>query len=262
MIEIELLVGTMGLEAILADKPPKYSAALMARAAATLKEFRAGADTFASSNHPGPLPKENYEIARNFEEIVTKLEQSTAVETVADGLASWPAELQMPLIVQMADVRAYLAQQVPTQVVTGAFSGFKLPPSDSDKFRFLWQANLVDDVTKFADLLNSGAITPIESALMRTLFPMTHDYLLIEVLDRVMAAAVDDKLADWEGSWRKPALSGFLGVPLTTFEDTMQMQTGMAEKTAGRPKGAGSLQMAQINQTGNQAMEARTIDRS
>lgn len=261
MIEIELIVGTMGLDNILADKLPRYSKSMLDKAGTTLKAFREGAEEFAKSNKPGKLPQERYGL-KYFEQLVEALQTEQELLDIEEGLASWPSELQVEVIVLIADIKAYLSQQIPQQEVMGSFAGLPVTPSDSDQFRFLWQANLIDDIRKFIDLLNSGSITPIESAIMRTLFPQTHDYLVIEVMDKVLDATVSGKIYEWEGSWRKAALSGLLGVPIMSFSDVAQFQTGMAEKTAGRPKGPGAIQIAQTNLTTNEAQETRTLDQS
>lgn len=259
MIEIELIVGTMGLKNILADKLPRYSEALLKRAASVLKDFRQGAEEFADSTEPRSLPEETIDYS-DYDKLSQSLLLDQEVVEAAEGLASWPTELQMELLVQIADVKAYLQGQLPRNELKGAISAVSIEPSDSDKFRFLWQANLVDDVRVFVGLLNSGAITPIESALMRTLFPQTHDYLLVEVMDRVLDAVVAGKTDDWEGGWRKQALSGLLGIPVASFQDVMTWQTGMEEKTAGRPKDPDAVQVAQMNLTDNQKIDTKTLD--
>lgn len=261
MIEIELIVGTMGLKNVLGDRLPKYSQALLNKAGATLKTFKAGADEFYTRNRPGQLPDETFKL-KDYQSLSEMLQNDQEMLSAVEGLASWPSELQMALQVQIADVKAYLGQQLPQQTVVGTFSGSYLDPSDTDKFRFLMQANLCDDVTRYIDLLNSGAITPIESGLMRTLFPMTNDYLVIEVMDKVMEAALNKKVESWEGTWRKNALSGLLGIPIMSFSDVMTYQTGMQEKTAGRPKGPGAVQIAKMDLTENQAIQTNTLDRS
>lgn len=261
MIEIELIVGTMGLRQILADKLPRFSKSLLDRAGTTLKAFKGGAKDFAEMNKPGRLPDEAFTLD-DFDDLSKLLQDEQEIMTAIEGLATWPSELQMEVTVLVADVKAYLMQQLPTNQVTGSMAGFSLPPSDSDKFRFIWQANLCNDIREFVSLLNSGSITPIESTLMRTIFPQTHDFLIVEVMDHVLDATVSGDIEEWEGSWRKPALSGLLGVPVDNFQDVMQAQTGLQEKTAGRPKQAGALQTAQLNLTTNQAIDTKTVDQS
>lgn len=261
MIEIELIVGTLGLEKILADKLPKYSQSLLTKAGSTLKTFKAGAKEFAEKNNPGSLPDEQFGL-EDFKDLSLKLQMDQDITEAIEGLATWPTEMQTEIMVLIADIKVYLGQQLPQQQVTGTFSGSFIDPSDSDKFRFLWQANLVNDIRGFVDLLNSGSITPIESALLRTLFPQTHDYLVIEVMDKVLDAAIDGSVETWEGTWRKPALSGLLGIPIMNFSDIGALQSGFAEKTVGRPKGPGAIQMAGVNLSENDRMEAKTLDKS
>lgn len=261
MIEIELIVGTFGLDKILADRLPKFSKSLLDKAGTTLKAFKAGASEFSDRNKPGSMPDETYGL-KDFQDLQKALQNDQEIVDVVEGLATWPTELQTELLVLIADVRAYLNSQLPQQQVSGSFAGRFVQPSDSDTFRFLWQANIIDDIRRFSDLLNSGAITPVESALMRTLFPMTHDYLVIEVMGQVLEAVVDGRADTWEGSWRKPALAGLLGVPIMNFSDVMGYQTGMAEKTAGRPKGPGAIQIANFNLTDNQKIDTKTVDQS
>lgn len=261
MIEIELIVGTLGLDKILGDKLPRYSKSLLDKAGTTLKAFKNGATEFADKDKPGSLPDETYGL-RDYQDLAEKLQSEAEIVDVVEGLASWPSEMQVEIMVLIADIKAYLGGQLPQQQVSGSFSGVFTEPSDSDQFRFLWQANLVDDIRRFVDLLNSGSITPLESTLMRTLFPETHDYLIVEVMDRVLDAVVAKETESWEGSWRKPALSGLLGVPVANFQDVMGYQTGMAEKTAGRPKEGGAVQIASVNLTDNQKIDTKTVDQS
>lgn len=261
MIEIELIVGTMGLDMILADRLPKYSEALLKRASSVLKSFKDGAKVFSEAEEPQGL--EDAELAyTDYADLAKKMLDDQDFVEMTEGLESWPSELQMEIMVQIADVKAYLTQQLPRQEIVGAISATPIEPSDSDKFRFLWQAELVNDIRGFVALLNSGAITPIESQLMRTLFPQTHDYLIVEVMDKVLDAVVSGKTDDWEGSWRKTALSGLLGVQVASFRDVMTWQTGMEEKTAGRPKGPGSVQIAGMNLTDSQKIDTKTLDLS
>jgi len=261
MIEIELIVGTMGLEKILAGKLPKYNPSLLSKAASTLKYFREGVDDFAKKNSPGSLPDETFKL-KTFDELQEMLKSEPEMEDFEASLMTWPSELQMQIMTLCADVRAFLTEQNPQQEVGGFLFGDFIPVSDTDKFRFLMQANLCDDVRRYVDLLNSGAITPIESGIMRLLFPETNDYLVIEVIEKVMDASLNGKIKTWEGSWRKPALSGLLGVPVMNFSDVMGYQTGVQEKTAGRPKGPGAIQIAKLDLTENQAVQTNTIDRS
>ncbi len=260
MIDIELIVGTMGLPAIQSGKIPKFSQAQLNRAASTLKSFRTGADTFVESNKPVKLPAEDWVSLKDLDKMYEDLEDPMATDN--EHLETWPLEMQMPLLIQFMDCRVFLSENLPARPYGGMIAAQVLPPPDSDLYRLAWQAGLLDDIRRFSDLLNSGGITPLESELMRTLFPETHDYLLVELLDRITTAVADGKTESWDGSWRAPALAAFTGVPVASFQDVMQMQTGMAQKTAGRPKGAGSLQVAKLSLTGAQAIEARTLDRS
>ncbi len=261
MLEIELIVGTMGLRAIFGDKLPRYSKALLDRASTVLKSFETQAKSMAKQTSTGAMPSEEYDF-KDYKELTKMLQDDQEVLNAAEGLASWPSDLQIELITQIADVKIYLAEQLPLQQSAGFLSSEFLECSDSDKFRFLWQANLCEDIRGFGDLFLAGAITPIESQLMRTLFPGAHDFFVTLVIDQVLDAAVTDRLADWEGGWQKPAISALLGIPIDTFGDVMGWQSGMNEKEAGRPKGAGSLQLARINQTENQAADFKTVDQS
>jgi hypothetical protein len=261
MIEIELIVGTMGLDALFKDKLPKYSPALLKRAAGALKEFDKAAKQLSSRSTVDRLPKETYSFAE-FSELQNLLQSDQEVDNMAQGLESWPSELQMPLIVQIADVKSYLQAQIPSQQMSSGLGATFLEPSDSDKFRFLWQANLVNDITNFGEVFLAGGITPLESAVMRTLFPMAHDYFIIAVMDELITAAVNKELDEWEGGWQKPSISALLGVPVTSFSDVLQNQTGMAEKGVGRPKGPGSVQLAQLDLTTSQKVDTKTLDLS
>lgn len=261
MIEIELIVGTMGLESLFKDRLPKYSPALLKRAAGALKEFDRAAKQLSSLSNVSRLPKDEYTFTE-YAYLQELLQLDQEVDNMAQGLESWPSYLQIPLMTQIADVKNYLHGQIPTQAMSSGLGAVFLEPSDSDKFRFLWQANLANDITSFGEVFLAGGITPLESAVMRTLFPMAHDYFVIAVMDQLINAAVNKELDSWEGGWQKPAISALLGVPVTSFSDVLQNQTGMAEKGVGRPKEPGSVQLAQLDLTTSQKIDTKTLDLS
>lgn len=261
MLEIELIVGTMGLTALFQDKLPRYSQALLSRSSDVLKEFERAAKSMSKRSGTGPMPEDDLDFS-DYDRLQRMLLEDAEIVTVEEGLSSWPSELQLPLIVQIADVKSYLRNQLPLQQMSGTMAAKALEPSDSDKFRFLWQANLCNDIRRFSSLFTAGAITPIESQLMRTLFPEAHDFFVILVMDQLVQAVADGKADDWSGGWQNNAMSNLLGVPIASFEDVMNWQTGMAEKTAGRPKSNSSIQLAKFNLTDNQKIDTNTLDLS
>ena len=258
MIEIELIIGTMGLKKIFHNKFPRYSPALFAKASRVLKEFDKSAKEL-SMKSPNPVPNDVYSFS-DYDELKDMIHADRDHAEVIDGLATWPDQLQMPLVALLSSVKEFLSMQLPTEQGGGTLSLEFLEPSDSDKFRFLWQANLLEDITRFGELFTSSAITPIESKLMRTLFPAAHDYFVTQVMMEVVDKVVAEETADWSGGWQNPAISALLGIPIATLADTMTWQTGHAEKTAGRPKGTGSVQLAQYNLTDNQKIDTKTMD--
>lgn len=259
MLEIELIVGTMGLDALYRDKLPRYSQALLSRSSDALKEFEKAAKSMSKRTTNDNMPEDTLDFS-DYERLQRMLLEDEEILTVEEGLSSWPSELQIPLVTQIADVKWYLQNQLPLQQMSGTMVSQALEPSDSDKFRFLWQANLCNDIRRFSSLFTAGAITPLESQLMRTLFPEAHDFFVILVMDQLVQAVADGKADDWSGGWQNNAMSNLLGVPITSFEDVMNWQTGMAEKTAGRPKSSSSIQLAKMNLTDNQKIDTETQD--
>lgn len=252
MLEQELLAATLGIDATLYGKVPKFTQSRLASARNIEKQFIALAAEFADRSRPGPMPEVTVSRKR-FIEIVDALNNDQG----DPDLSTYPQPLDTMLAVQLADNRVYLQTQLPTMVPYGTFSLNLVEPSDSDKARFMWQANLIDDPVRFGYLFCAGALTTVETALMRTLFPALFDVLLLAVMDEAEQAILDNKIQNWEGGWKRLAMSNLLGVQVDTFQNVLAWQTGFEEKTAGRPPNPGRIELAEANATDLQKTQAR-----
>jgi hypothetical protein len=214
------------------------------------------AKQFAELSKPAPFPETTVP-RKQFQEIVEQLTRDLPLEDVEETIDGYDSDLGLMVQTQLIDNRFYLQAQIPTQVPFGAFKMTLIEPSDSDKARFMWQCNLIDRPLRFAELFLAGALTQVETALMRTLYPELFDVLLMAVIDEIIAAAENDKLASWEGGWKRLAMSNLLGVQVDTFQNVMTWQTGFEEKTAGRPPSPGRIELAEANATDTQKTQAR-----
>jgi hypothetical protein len=256
MLEQELIAAEIGLWPVVTGKLPKYSDALINRAMRIQKEFRDVAKKFGEISKPLPMPEATI-LRKDYDKVVEGLNTEWDSDIVAENMAQWPDELYAMVEMQLLENRIYLQPQVPTQVPFGSFQMTLIEPSDSDKARFMWQANLVDRPQRFAELFLAGALTQVETALMRTLYPALFDVFLFALIDEIVAAAMDNKIASWEGGWKRLAMSNLLGVQVDSFQNVLAWQTGFEEKTAGRPPNPGRIELAEANQTDLQKTQAR-----
>lgn len=256
MLQSEAITGAVGLDPVLTGKLPKPTKALFSRGDQLVKDMTAAGKEFAELRRPAPFPETTVSRKR-FQEIVDSLNKDLSLEDVEPTVSEYDGSLGLLIQTQLIDNRFYLQSQVPTQVPFGAFSMTLLEPSDSDKARFMWQCNLIDRPLRFAELFLAGALTTVETALMRTLYPELFDVLLLSVIDEVIKAAENNDIASWEGGWKRLAMSNLLGVQVDSFQNVLAWQTGFEEKTAGRPPNPGRIELAEANQTDLQKTQAR-----
>lgn len=256
MLEQELLAAELGIGPVLDGKLPKYSDALMNRALRIEKQFLDAAKEFAKLKKPAAMPEITVP-RKEFDQIVQALNEDWKPATVEASMDAWPPELYPMIEMQLIETRIYLQPQIPTQVPFGAFQMSLIEPSDSDKARFMWQCNLVDRPIRFAELFLAGALTTVETALMRTLYPALFDLFLFALFDEIVDAVDRNDIASWEGGWKRLAMSNLLGVQVESFQNVLAWQTGFEEKTAGRPPNPGRIELAEANQTDLQKTQAR-----
>jgi hypothetical protein len=256
MLQSEAIAGVMGLGPVLSGKLPKPTKILVSRGDQLVRDMAAAATEFAKLRKPAPFPETTVPRKR-FQEIVDQLNQEPSLEELEQTALDYEDDLGLLVETQIIDNRYYLQSQVPTQVPFGAFSMTLLEPSDSDKARFMWQCNLIDRPLRFAELFLAGALTTVETALMRTLYPELFDVLLLSVIEEVIKAAENNDIASWEGGWKRLAMSNLLGVQVESFQNVLAWQTGFEEKTAGRPPNPGRIELAEANQTDLQKTQAR-----
>jgi hypothetical protein len=256
MLEQESLVATLGLAAATTGTLPKFTLARAKSAESVIEYFEKAASKFAALKKPAPFPETT--VARNqFDKIVQDLNKEIPPEYFAKELDQYPDDIAVLVESQLVDNRYYLQAQIPTQVPFGSFNMTLLEPSDSDKARFMWQCNLIDRPERFADLFLAGALTTVETALMRALYPALFDVLLFAVIDEIIDAVDSNNIASWEGGWKRLAMSNLLGVQVDSFQNVLAWQTGFEEKTAGRPPNPGRIELAEANQTDLQKTQAR-----
>lgn len=251
MITNDWYYGSLGIDAYFNKAAPKVTAAMAKEALRAESLIVDYARAFAKAKKPGKIPKAAIPL-KAYDGIVTELldEPDMASEPWE---AKMPEELQTGFIVMKMDVHNYLRSQMPTQAISTGFYAKPMPPSDSDKQRFMWMVQIINDIETALKMMNAGAFSMVENLCLRTLFPDVHSAIMVHYMEAMVdyATSAEDPYVQ---SWKLASLSGLTGMPVVSFSDIMHYQTGFDEQKPGQPPNPGSLKIA--------AAEATDIERT
>lgn len=231
MQSTEWLVGSIGLLKYFGHAPVQITSSAIRRALKGDEYIKSRAKTWAASKKPAKLPKLPFNVG-DYDQLVTALHlpqlAQPDISRIDDGYS-------MDVVCHFMDIAAYLTEKEPALKMSQGFIAREIEPPDSDKARFVWACNILDDVNLVFDLLDAGALTVVESDVFRTLYPE----IAYETAKAYMLAAISyiyDEQKPTIASWQSVALSALMGTPVSDFNDVLTWQAGYSStKGPGRP---------------------------
>jgi hypothetical protein len=229
----EWLAGTAGLPFYFGTKRLKISQARANQAENIDKLIKTRAKQWANATRPAQPPKPKYRI-QDFDEVVAALDNPMDANP---DITQLPVELQVDFVAKYLDIRAWLYERQPAIKFTGGLIAQELPPADSDKTKFMWAVNMLDDIGRVFDMLDAGCLAPSEAMAMRDVFPEFTMAIAIEYLRESVDYLYKNEFKSLSG-WQLAGLSALAGVPMTSFQDVMLWQTNYEPMGPGRPPGS------------------------
>ena len=227
----EWLVGGIGLLEYFGNSPVQLKSSVVRRALKGDEYIQTRAKAWASSKKPEKLPKLPFNVG-DYDQLVTALHLPQIAQP---DISRVDDQYSMDIVCHFMDIAAYLAEKEPALKISRGFIAREIEPPDSDKARFVWACNILDDVTLIFDLLDAGALTVVESDVFRTLYPE----IAFATAKAYMLAAISyiyDEQKPTIASWQSVGLSALMGVPVSDFNDVMTWQAGYSPtKGPGRP---------------------------
>jgi hypothetical protein len=162
-------------------------------------------------------------------------------------------ELQLEFIAQYLDIRGWLNLHQPAVKLAGGMIAYELPASDTEKLKFLWSADILNNPSKIMDLLDAGCLTEVEAMAARDVYP---EYTLEIVLQYVQASInyiIENPYSALSG-WQLAGLSALAGAPVKSFGDVMAWQGNYPSNKPGRPEGSKAPNLAKSNVSDMQAL--------
>lgn len=143
--------------------------------------------------------------------------------------------LQLDFYTAFLDIGYYLKKNQPAVVLSRGLVAREVEPPTTDKSRFMWACNIINDVKYIFDLLDSGALTPVEADVFKELFPDIAAYTATACITAAINFIYDNDKPTLS-SWQLQGLSALMGVPVSDFNDVLTWQAGYnPTKGPGRP---------------------------
>jgi hypothetical protein len=247
----EWLTGTAGLPFYFGTKRLRLSQARAAEAENIEKTIQRRAKVWANAKKPATPPKAKYKVS-DYDEVVAALDNPMDANP---DITQVPQELQVDFLAKYLDVRMWLYERQPAIKFTGGLIAQEIPPADSDKTKFMWAVNILDDVSRIFDLLDAGFLAPSEAAAIREVFPELTMAIMVEYLKAGVDYMYRNEFRALSG-WQLAGLSAMAGVPMTNFQDVMLWQTNYEPTGPGRPQGSKAPNLAENAVSDMQALGA------
>ncbi len=252
MISSEWLTGTIGLEAYFGLKSPKVAPTQLKQALRAETYIQNRADAWANSKRPARLESNPIPLTQ-YDQIITSLNHPYQAHP---DIRAIPHEFSLDFLTAFLDIGNYLQQHEPSLKISQGFLGREIEPPDSDKIRFLWICNMINDLRRVFDLLDSGALTHVEATTFKELFPETALLTAVTYL-RTGINFIYDKQKPTLASWQIAGLSALMGVPVADFNDVVAWQAGYDQSPGpGRPAVAKPVNLADSNLTDSQKLDS------
>ena len=229
MIVTEWIMGTIGFAALFGQAPIKITPRQVKQALLCGNYIKTRATAWANSSRPAKIPSFGI-TAKDYDSVINLVTS----EKAAPNLSTVPDDLSLDVLVQFLEVQAYLVSISPAIKVSQGLFGREIEPSTTDKSRFCWSCNTINDIRIIFDLLDAGALTNVEAEAFKTLFPN----IAMEVAVQYLTTTIDYIYTNEKptmASWQLQGISALLGVPMADFNDVMQWQGGYEQQGPGRP---------------------------
>lgn len=252
MLQSDWITGTIGLKAYFGLGKIKLTQAQYIQALKADKYIQSRANAWISAQKASKLPKNKITTA-DYDDLAAALDNPFDANP---DISILPEEFQLDTIARYLDIRGWLEANQPAVTFSGGLIAREIPPSDTAKTKFMWSANMINDITHVFDLLDSGALTQFEATVLREIFPDFTMAVLLAYLNASLDYIYNEKKPTLAG-WQLLGLSTLAGVPITSFEDVLQWQTGFPEAGGpGRPAADKAPNLAQPNLTDSQKLDA------
>jgi hypothetical protein len=248
-LDTEWLCGTAGLPFYFGTKRLKVTQKFLADAQKADKIIRERAKTWVNLRSPAQPPKAKYTVG-DFDEVVAALDNPMDANP---DLTQVPADLQVDFIAKYLDVRMWLYDHQPAIKFSSGLIAREIPPADSDKSKFMWSVNVLDDVTRVFDLLDAGCLAPSEAMALRDVYPEFIMILMVTYLKATVDYLYKNQYGALSG-WQLAGLSALAGVPITSFQDVMTWQMNYEPTGPGRPQGSKAPNLAKNEASDMQAL--------
>lgn len=250
-LQSEYLAGTLGISAYFGMSKIKITQSDLVAADKFEQTIKIRAKQWVSLKKPAQPPKPKYTMS-DYDNLLVGLDNPLIANP---NLSVIPEEYHTDFIAKYIDIRSWLYDNQPALRMSGGLVAQELPASDSEKSKFLWSVNVLDDITKIFDLLDAGCITHVEATAMRDVYP---EFILALLTQYILASI--DYLYENEYSaisgWQMAGLSALAGVPVLSFQDVMAWQGNYQNNGPGRPEGSKAPNIAQSHTSDMQALGA------
>lgn len=250
-LETEWLCGTAGLPFYFGTRRLKVTQKFLSDAQKADKIIKDRAKAWVNMKSPAQPPKPKYKLG-DFDDVVAALDNPMDANP---DITQIPVDMQTDFVAKYLDVRAWLYERQPAIKFTGGLIAREVPPADTDKMKFMWSVNVLDDVTRVFDLLDAGCLAPSEAMALRDVYPELIMVLLVTYLRETIDYLYKNQFGSLSG-WQLAGLSSLAGTPITSFQDVMTWQMNYEPSGPGRPQGSKAPNLAENAASDMQALGA------
>jgi hypothetical protein len=252
MLASDWITGTIGLSAYFGLGKMKVTQKMYLDSLQADKIIAKRAKAWVAAKRPGKLPKAEIG-TKDYDSLVAALDNPFDANP---DISVLPEDLQLDVIARYLDVRGWLEQHQPAIKMSGGLIAREIPPPESDKLKFMWSANMINDVTQIFDMLDAGSLTLFEASALREIFPDFTMAVLLAYINATLDFVYNEDKITLSG-WQTLGLSTLAGVPITSFDDVLQWQSGFPQPDGpGRPPGDKAPNLAQPNLSDSQRLDS------
>lgn len=250
-MQSEWLSGTAGLPFYFGTGKLRITAKDLRDSERVNKIFAARAKQWVDMRRPAQPPAPKFKVG-DYDEVIAALDNPMDANP---NLAQIPVDLQVDFLAKYLDIRAWLYEHQPAIKFTSGLIAQEIPPADTDKMKYMWSVNVLDDVTRVFDLLDAGCLAPSEAAALRDVYPEFIMEMMVTYLHATVDYLYKNQFSSLSG-WQMAGLSALAGVPMVNFNDVMSWQMNYEPTGPGRPQGSKAPNLAENAASDMQALGA------